>query len=105
MEVGGRIKEYFRFEKKEVTGIIISILIIAFIVSFKNWGTDKFDVISGINNFFSAILIVALAYIVHISVQKIYALKMGYTADFTYSLYGLIIGLVICFASNGFLFF
>jgi hypothetical protein len=105
MEVGGRIKEYFKFEKREVTGIVISVLIIAFILSFKDWGTEKFDVVSGVNNLAATILIVSLAYIVHVSVQKIYALKMGYLAEFQYSLYGLIIGLVLCFASNGFLFF
>jgi len=105
MVLGGRIKEYFRFERKEVTGILVSVILIAFILSFKEWGGEKFDIAVGLVNLAVAFLIVFLGFLVHVSAQKINALRLGYVAEFQYSMYGLIGGLILCFASNGYLFF
>jgi len=105
MEMLYNIKKYYKFNGNEIKAMIVSILIIAFILSFKSWGTEVLDVTLGLYNFFSAILIVTLSFLVHLTLQRLYAFKLGYTAEYNYSLYGLIGGLILTFASNGNLFF
>ena len=104
MEMFYNIRKYYRFNGNEIKGIIISVLMIAFMLSFKNWGTDAFDVTQGLFNFIGAVLIVALGYIVHLSLQRFYAFKLGYIAEYRYNIYGLVGGLILTFASNGYLF-
>jgi len=104
MELRSRIKEYFSLSAKEIEAIVVSTLIIAFIVSFKEWGIDKFDLVYGIRNLLDSVIIVALALLVRISVEKIEALRRGYRVEFRVGLYGLLAGLILVFVSNGLLF-
>ena len=105
MDFSHNIRKYFPFTGTEIKGLLITIFIIAFLVSFKQWGTDTFDFTEGLFNFISAILIVALGILAHVSLQRIYSYKLGYVARYENFLYGTIGGLILCFASNGNLFF
>jgi hypothetical protein len=105
MDFAHNIRKYFPFTKEEIKGLLITILVIAFIVSFREWGTDGFNLIEGLFNLFSAILIVALGILAHVSLQRIYSYKLGYVARYEHFLYGILGGLVLCFASNGNLYF
>jgi len=97
-----KIKKYFRFSKEELKGIFIAILVLAFIISFKDWGSgDDISVIAGLFNLIVAIIIVAITVFIHIAAQKIYALHVGFKADFKMWWYGLLIGLIIIFISRG----
>ncbi len=100
-----KIKKYFRFSTDEIKGIIIAILIIGFIISFKEWGYEEFDWAIGLRNLLSSILIAAACIIVCQTAHKIAALKAGFTAEFKMWLYGLIIGLVLILVSRGNLWF
>ncbi len=104
MELTSRIKEYFGFNSDEIKGIIIATFIIAFILSFREWGINKFDWIYGLKNLFNSAIIVALALLVRVSVEKIEALRRGYRLEWKMSFYGLLIGLILVFISNGLLF-
>jgi len=99
------IKKYYKFSGNEIKAMTISILVIAFMLSFKTWGTEVFSPKEGMVNLISAILIVALGFIVHISLQRLYAFKLGYTVEYHNFIYGLVGGLILCFASNGNLYF
>ncbi len=97
-----KIKRYFKFTPLEIRSLIISILVIAFIFSFKEWGYgDVFSVKLGLFNYFNAILIVALSFLVHLSVQRIWSLGTGYRLEWKMSTFGLLIGLVMAFLTNG----
>ena len=104
MELKNRIKKYFDFNSEEIQSIIISVLILAFVVSFREWGVDKFDLAYGIKNLLDSVLIVGLALIVRISIQKIDALRRGYRLEWKLSFYGLLVSLALVFISNGLLF-
>ena len=96
-----KIKRYYRFAPSELRGLIVSILAIAFIISFKEWGATKFDLTLGLYNLFNAILIVALSILVHDAGQRFWGLSIGYRLEFKMWSFGLLIALIIAFISNG----
>jgi len=99
-----KIKRYFRFTPLELRSLIIAILVTAFIISFSEWGYGKsFDIKVGLFNWFNAILIVALSFLVHISVQRIWSLSTGYILEWKMWSFGLLFGLIMAFLTNGFL--
>ncbi len=101
-----KIKKYFTFNAQEIKAIVITTFIIAFIFSFKDWGPGKnFEPTMGLNNLINAFIIVLLALLVKISVQKIYALHIGYSIEYKMWIYGILASLILCFASNGSIYF
>ena len=96
-----KIKKYYQFNPYELRGIVISIASIAFVISFKEWGTSRFDLTAGLFNLFNAILIVALSILVHDAGQRIWGLAIGYKVEFQMWPFGIIGSLVLAFLSNG----
>ena len=96
-----KIKRYYKFTPYELRGLMISILAIAFIISFKEWGTTSFDFRVGLYNLFNAVLIGALSILVHDAGQRLWALAIGYRLEFKMWSFGLLVALVIAFISNG----
>lgn len=96
------IKKYFVFSGTEIRDIIITVIVLGFMFSFRSWGVEKFDPNAGIQNMISGILIVALALLVHISAQRMLALRKGFQIEYQMWIYGLLAALVICFVSRGY---
>ncbi len=95
----------FSFSKNEIKQAIMSILIIAFIWSFNKWGTTTFNYVEGLKNFALGGTF-AFAGIVFSQVgQRIVAVYYGYDPVYEYGMLGLMIGLVVTFASRGVLIF
>lgn len=87
-----KIKRYFRFSKEEIKSLLLASVIIGFIFTFRDFT---------LFNLICAILIIAISIAFHVSAQKISALYVGFGAEFKLWWYGLLISLVICFISNG----
>ena len=96
-----KIKRYYKFSPHELRGLIISILVIAFIISFKDWGKDRFDALSGLYNLFNSILIVTLSILIHDAGQRIWGLAIGYRIEFKMFSFGLLLALIVAFITNG----
>ena len=96
-----KIQRYYKFTTYELRGLILSILAIAFIISFKEWGINGFDLKFGLYNLFNAILIVALSILIHDAGQRIWGLAIGYRIEFKMWSFGLLIALIIAFITNG----
>ena len=96
-----KIKKYYVFNPHELKGFAISIIAIAFVVSFKEWGNSSFDFLVGLFNFFNAVLIVALSMLVHDAGQRIWGLSIGYKIEFRMWSFGIVASLVMAFLSNG----
>ena len=96
-----KIKRHYKFTQHELRGLVISIIVIAFIISFKEWGTANFDFGAGLFNLFNAILIVALSILIHDAGQRLWGLSVGYRIEFRMWGFGLLAALVITFISNG----
>ncbi|MAH33365.1 hypothetical protein CL615_03155 [archaeon] len=97
-----KLKRYFKFTPLELRGLSIAILVMAFIISFREWGSgSNFNFTIGLFNFFNAVLIVALSVLVHISIQRIWALATGYRLEWRMWGFGLVFGVIIAFLTNG----
>ena len=95
-----RFRHYFRFSKEEIEACLISTLVMAFIISFNEWGYgNQFDFNIGLINYIRAIFVVAIVLLIQIVSIKIYSLRVGYRAEFKLWWYGLIIGLGLAFLS------
>ncbi|MEK6946869.1 MAG: hypothetical protein AABX32_04645 [Nanoarchaeota archaeon] len=96
-----KLKKYYTFTKYEVRGYAIAILAIAFIISFREWGAGQFDLTAGLFNLFNSILIVALSILVHDAGQRIWGLAIGYKIEFKMWSFGVVLGLILAFVTNG----
>jgi Zn-dependent protease len=97
-----KIKRYYKFSPSELRSLAVAIIITAFIISFREWGVGSaFDAKSGLFNFFNAILIVAVSFIIHLSAQRVWALATGYRHEFQMWGIGLGIALILAFVTNG----
>ncbi len=102
VDLADKIKRYYKFTPSELKGLIIAILVTSFVISFKEWGVGSvFDFKAGLFNFFNAILIVALSFLVHLSAQRVWALATGYRHEFQMWGIGLGIALILAFVTNG----
>ncbi len=96
-----KVKRYYRFTKHELTSVVIMILVAAFIVSFKGWGYEHFDIAVGFRNFLKALLIMAAIILTHVSGQRIAALHAGFRAEHRIWWFGVMLGLILILVSNG----
>ena len=97
-----KAKRYYGFTPSEIRGLIATVFVIAFIISFKEWGTGNVvDISSGILNLIIAILITAISLFIHESAHRMSSLYVGLRAEYKPWTFGLIFGLIIAFLSNG----
>lgn len=101
VDLADKIKRHYKFTTYELKGLIICILAVAFIVSFKEWGTERFDLAAGLYNLINSALIVALSVLIHDAGQRIWGLAIGYRIEFRMWSFGLIAALSLAFLSNG----
>ncbi|MBT3405682.1 hypothetical protein HN419_00785 [Candidatus Woesearchaeota archaeon] len=99
------IKTNFKFSKHELVAIVVSILIIGFIVSFRSWGEEVFDAKVGLYNFINALIVSVLAVIASQSVTRIMGLDLGFKVEYRIWIYGVLIGLVLCIVTRGHIWF
>ena len=92
-----KLQKYFWFQKYELRGFFITVLVLAFIFSFTEWGADAFDWREGIFNLSSALFIVVVSVFIHHSVQRIVALYFGFRAEHILWWQGLTFSLILSF--------
>lgn len=95
----------FNFSKEEIKQVITTVLIIAFVWSFNKWGTVTFDFMEGIKNFALGAIFSFIALVFNQVGQRMFAVYYGYDPSYEYGILGLMIALVITFASRGYLIF
>ncbi|MBI2102790.1 hypothetical protein HYT55_03045 [Candidatus Woesearchaeota archaeon] len=100
-EFWARIKDFLRFSHTEALHLLLSILLIGFIFSFRDWGTGTFDATLGIQHFLLVTLVALVSLFFRIACQKMYAISQGYNAEFRIWWTGLLIMLVLIFLSLG----
>jgi Zn-dependent protease len=101
-----KIKRYYKFSDEELKALIITIAVIAFIVSFRNWGPGhEFQFFTGLKNLFISLILVAIVVLVHDAGQRIAALDAGFLLEYKLWWYGILIGIILIIISNGKLWF
>ncbi len=101
-ELFSRVKDFLRYTSHELVGIGAGILIAGFIFSFRDWGTDQFDALVGLQHLFLVFIIAALSLFFRTACQKIYALDEGYKAEFNPWWMGMGVSLVLGFLTFGY---
>ncbi len=94
-----RYNKRLRFEKKEMSHILITSLITAFILSFKLIDTGQGYVV----NLIVLVIIAATSFFMHFGAQKIIGLSLGYESKYKHWLNGMLISIIICFFSYGYI--
>ncbi|PIZ50683.1 hypothetical protein COY27_06235 [Candidatus Woesearchaeota archaeon CG_4_10_14_0_2_um_filter_33_13] len=100
-ELVERIKDYYRFSKQEVSGLVVAIIVTGFLFSFRDWGVEEFNLIFGLKNFLLAIIVAAISFWFKISCQKVYGLGEGQDAEFKTWWVGIVVMLVLGFITSG----
>jgi hypothetical protein len=96
------IKRYARFEKGEQKGFWISILAVAFILSFNDWGVGKAASLSeGGINFLGAIIIVTVSFFAKTWAQKSWGAGIGLRTEYKMWTPGLLFAVVLAFITQG----
>jgi hypothetical protein len=95
-----RIKRFLRFEPNEIKHIILSILVMAFIWGFDD-KSDSFNFTHWLLNFAKVSIFIAIAVIMHITTQKIFALQNGYRAEYRSWTVGLVLGVILTLLTLG----
>jgi len=100
------VRENFNFSRSEVSQIFWTSLAFGFALSFRKWGTgDTVDVPVGIVNLLFATAVVLLCMYIHVSLQKLVAIKLGYKAVYSYWLNGVLFTIFLAFLSFGYVAF
>jgi len=96
-----RVKRYFRFSMMEIWKYLIIAVVFAFVLSFREWGVDKLNVIFGLFNALNAFIIVIMSIMVHETAHRLYAIHIGYRAEHRSWKLGIFITLFLAFLTNG----
>jgi hypothetical protein len=102
-ELASRIEHRLRFSSAELLRMLATVLVAAFILSFRKWGGETFDLVTGIINLILSAALVFIFLLVHFAVQKIVALNYGYSSEYKNWHNGFLISLIMAFFSFGFI--
>lgn len=95
------IRRYFGFSGEELRALMIGVLVMAFVFSYDDWGTKTFNFLFGLKNFVNAVIVSALALVVHNGVQRIWGLYVGFKIEWRIWLYGIIAMLLLAVLTKG----
>ena len=96
------LKKYCKFTFKETKGIILTILVFGFIISYKEWGAgENFDLAYGLIHLILSMVVVAIILLIDQLGHKIIGLKYGYMPEYEVLASGLLFSLIIVFISRG----
>jgi Zn-dependent protease len=106
---GYDINKYFGFEKAEIEGLIVAIIIMSVTVSCDKLFIDAPTFSELMINFliatFNSFLIFTLSFAVYQTAQRLSAIRYGFKPEWRIWIYGLIIGLILAIVSRGKLWF
>ncbi len=95
-----RIREFFRFNPKELRDMAISILIVTFAFAYDD-PFEAFSMTLWFANFLKFLIIVSISLFFHVSVQKVIALSQGNNAEYQMWTLGLLFTLAVTLITQG----
>ena len=100
------LRRYGKFSPSEIKNLIVCILGMAFIISFRDWGNGpSFDFAIGIINFIIATVIVTLSVLWHELGHRLAGVGTGFKVEFKLYSFGLITGIILAIVSRGYVWF
>lgn len=104
-DIVDRIKRYCPFSAGEWKNLLIVTVVFAFMLMFRNWGGAAFSVNEGLKNIFLGMIIVLVSILIHLLAQRIACSFVGFKHEYVISFPMLVLGLLICLATNGYIWF
>ncbi|HME86983.1 MAG TPA: hypothetical protein VKE88_01065 [Candidatus Nanoarchaeia archaeon] len=98
-------KKYLSFDRTEQRDLGITILVLAFILSFTSWGVETFDAQIGLRQLILTILLVGVSLTAKLVTQKWLGIRVGIHAEYKAWFTGLALGVFFIFMTNGRFFF
>jgi hypothetical protein len=102
-ELAARAEHHFRFSGTELLRLLTTVIVGAFVLSFRKWGVETFDVVTGITNFIVIAIILFICLFIHFAVQKMVALHFGYQSEYKNWHNGFLLSIIVCFFSFGYI--
>jgi len=96
-----KLKKYFWFSQEELLQYTITIIALALVYSWTQWGEEQFNAITGLKNLFTSCILIAITVFVHHAGQRMLALKLGFRAEQKIWWNGIIASLILAIVSNG----
>ncbi len=96
-----KLKENLKYSKGEIKEMLGGIFLMAFILSFNDWGVEHFNFLTGILNLSIAFLIVLVSVSLRDFVQRLFASWLGFKIRFRVWWLGILIALACAFITNG----
>jgi hypothetical protein len=97
-----KFNRYFWATKEEYFAMLIAVLAVAFIISFKDWGSGNvFNFAEGLLNYAESIVIVGMSFWVFDAGQRMWGLAINYRLRYKIWSMGILFGLIVCFITNG----
>lgn len=100
-DLGVKVRKYYSFTPSEITALAFTTLIMGFVISFNDWGTDAFNAREGVSNLIVSVIIVGISILIHDFGQRIIALVSGLKLEFKAWTIGLFIALFVSFITDG----
>lgn len=91
-----------KIEVKELAPIFVGALIIGFVLSFRDWGSETLDVAAGLSSLLLSTIIALCVIVIRLLIQKWLALREGYIITLTFHKWGLVASIFLAFFTSGF---
>lgn len=99
-EMTTRIRKFFRFTLEEQKNIFVIVLLMGFIMGFDD-GSAEFVMARWVMNFVGSVLTVAVGFLLHVTIRKVFGIINGIRTEQQISWFGLGAGLIIALISGG----
>lgn len=100
------LRKYGKLTPLELRNFIISVLVIAFVISFREWGPgEEINLAVGFINLCIAVIIVAVSFFIHHLAHRTAALSVGYRAEYKMCTWGLSLAVVLAMVTKGYFWF
>lgn len=100
------VRENYSFSRTELLQIFWTSLAFGFALSFRKWGTGaSVNILTGVSNMFLATAVVLVSMYLHVALQKLVAIKLGYKATYSYWLNAVLFTIFLSFLSMGYIAF
>lgn len=97
------VSRYLEFHKGEWQSLLVTAGAIGFILSFRHWGGEEFNLVVGLGNLLFSFVAAAIALAFQLLIQKLVGIRFGLAVTYDKYIIGLLLGVFVAFFTFGYL--